>query len=110
MPTSPEGAHLSLDNSILYGPGKAANAGEVVVSGLKMAQNNMCFTWSREEVDNRLFPIMKNIRTYCVEAADRYGSKGNSVNGATITGFIKVVDTMMDQGVVWSRPQPRWIM
>jgi len=100
MPTSPEGTHLFLDSSILYGPGKAANAGGVAVSGLEMAQNSMRFSWSREEVDHRLRQIMKNIHTSCVEAADRYGSKGNYVNGANIAGFIKVADAMMDQGVV----------
>ncbi len=100
MPTSPEGAHLFLDSSILYAPGKAANAGGVAVSGLEMAQNSMRFSWSREEVDQRLREIMKNIHSSCVEAADRYGSKGNYINGANIAGFIKVGDAMMDQGVV----------
>ena len=100
MPTSPEGAHLFLDSSILYAPGKAANAGGVAVSGLEMAQNSMRFSWSREEVDNRLHQIMKNIHRSCVEAADRYGSKGNYINGANIAGFVKVADAMMDQGVV----------
>ncbi len=100
MPTSPEGAHLFLDSSILYAPGKAANAGGVAVSGLEMAQNSMRFSWSSEEVDNRLRQIMKNIHHSCVEAADRYGSKGNYINGANIAGFIKVADAMMDQGVV----------
>ena len=100
MPTSPEGARLFLDSSILYAPGKAANAGGVAVSGLEMAQNSMRFSWSSEEVDNRLRQIMKNIHHSCVEAADRYGSKGNYINGANIAGFIKVADAMMDQGVV----------
>ena len=100
MPTSPEGARLFLDSSILYAPGKAANAGGVAVSGLEMAQNSMRFSWSREEVDSRLHEIMKNIHRSCVEAADRFGSKGNYINGANIAGFIKVADAMMDQGVV----------
>ncbi len=100
MPTSPEGAHLFLESSILYAPGKAANAGGVAVSGLEMAQNSMRFSWSKEEVDNRLQQIMKNIHQSCADAADSYGSKGNYVNGANIAGFIKVADAMMDQGVV----------
>ena len=100
MPTTPEGVHLFLEAKILYGPGKAANAGGVAVSGLEMAQNSMRYSWTREEVDNRLQLIMKNIHQSCIEAADRFGTPGNYVNGANIAGFLKVADAMMDQGVV----------
>jgi len=100
MPTTLEGVSVFLESKILYGPGKAANAGGVAVSGLEMAQNSMRYNWTREEVDNRLRMIMKNIHTSCVEAADRFGTPGNYVNGANIAGFLKVADAMMDQGVV----------
>jgi glutamate dehydrogenase (NADP+) len=100
MPTTPDGVNIYLENKILYGPGKAANAGGVAVSGLEMSQNSMRIGWTREEVDGRLQGIMKAIHTACIEAADRFGTPGNYVNGANIAGFIKVADTMMDQGVV----------
>ena len=100
MPTTIEGVNLFLDKGILYGPGKAANAGGVAVSGLEMAQNSMRYNWTREEVDNRLHLIMKQIHKTCVEVAEKYGTPGNYVNGANIGGFLKVADAMMDQGVV----------
>ncbi|MBU2491256.1 MAG: NADP-specific glutamate dehydrogenase [Bacteroidetes bacterium] len=100
MPTTIEGVNLFLDKKILYGPGKAANAGGVAVSGLEMAQNSMRFGWTREEVDNRLAMIMKSIHNTCVETADKFGTPGNYVNGANIGGFIKVADSMLDQGIV----------
>ena len=100
MPTTIEGVNLFLENRILYGPGKAANAGGVAVSGLEMAQNSMRMPWSREEVDDRLRGIMKNIHKTCVEVADRFGTPGNYVNGANIGGFLKVANSMIDQGVV----------
>jgi glutamate dehydrogenase (NADP+) len=100
MPTVPDGVNIFLENKILYGPGKAANAGGVAVSGLEMSQNSMRIGWPREEVDNRLKGIMNAIHTQCINAADRFGTPGNYVNGANIAGFIKVADTMMDQGVV----------
>ena len=100
MPTTPEGVELFLDAGILYGPGKAANAGGVAVSGLEMAQNSMRFSWSREEVDSRLHRIMKDIHTTCVQVAEEFGTPGNYVNGANIGGFLKVADAMIDQGVV----------
>ncbi|MCH7973063.1 MAG: NADP-specific glutamate dehydrogenase [Bacteroidetes bacterium] len=100
MPTTLDGAKLFLDNKILYGPAKAANAGGVAVSGLEMSQNSMRIPWSREEVDNRLQQIMKNIHTTCKDTAERFGTPGNYVNGANIGGFLKVADSMMDQGVV----------
>jgi len=100
MPTTPDGVKLFIDKGILYGPGKAANAGGVAVSGLEMAQNSMRYSWTREEVDTRLQMIMKDIHKACVEAAERFGTPGNYVNGANIAGFLKVADAMMDQGVV----------
>ncbi|MFI5405937.1 MAG: NADP-specific glutamate dehydrogenase [Nitrososphaerales archaeon] len=100
MPTTIDGVNIFLDNKILYGPGKAANAGGVSVSGLEMSQNSMRLPWTREEVDNRLMMIMKNIHSTCVEMASRFGTPGNYVNGANIGGFLKVADAMIDQGVV----------
>jgi glutamate dehydrogenase (NADP+) len=100
MPTTPEGVKLFTDAKILYGPGKAANAGGVAVSGLEMSQNSLRYAWSREEVDSRLHGIMKAIHKACHETARDYGTPGNYVNGANIAGFLKVADAMMDQGVV----------
>jgi len=100
MPTVPEGVNLFVKEKILYGPGKAANAGGVATSGLEMSQNSMRYNWTREEVDAKLAGIMKAIHTQCVEAAEKYGTPGNYVNGANIAGFLKVADAMMDQGVV----------
>ncbi|MGQ9642824.1 MAG: NADP-specific glutamate dehydrogenase [Ignavibacterium sp.] len=100
MPTTPDGVNIFLDSGILYGPGKAANAGGVAVSGLEMAQNSMRYSWTREEVDNRLKLIMKTIHKTCYDIAERFGTPGNYVNGANIGGFLKVADAMMDQGVV----------
>ncbi len=100
MPTTIEGVNQFLDAKILYGPGKAANAGGVATSGLEMSQNSMRLSWSREEVDAKLHGIMKSIHANCKETADRFGTPGNYVNGANIAGFLKVADAMMDQGVV----------
>ena len=100
MPTVPEGVDIFLDSGLLYGPGKAANAGGVSVSGLEMTQNSMRLAWTREEVDTRLQMIMKSIHHTCLEAAGQYGHPGNYVIGANIAGFLKVVDAMLDQGVV----------
>ena len=100
MPTTPEGVNIFVDNKLLYAPGKAANAGGVAVSGLEMAQNSMRISWPREEVDQRLQGIMKSIHRTCLEAAEEYGTPGNYMNGANIAGFVKVVDAMLDQGVV----------
>jgi len=100
MPTTLEGVKIFLDNKILYGPGKAANAGGVAVSGLEMTQNSMRLPWTRDEVDNRLRMIMKEIHRTCIEMAERFGTPGNYVNGANIGGFLKVADAMIDQGVV----------
>ncbi len=100
MPTTPDGVNLFIENKILYGPGKAANAGGVAVSGLEMAQNSMRYAWSRKEVDNRLRIIMRSIHEACVDAGERYGTPGNYVNGANIAGFIKTANAMMDQGII----------
>ncbi|PWB72430.1 NADP-specific glutamate dehydrogenase [candidate division GN15 bacterium] len=100
MPTTPDGVKLFIDQKILYGPGKAANAGGVATSGLEMSQNSMRYGWTRDEVDNRLHLIMKSIHKACVDAANRFGTPGNYVNGANIAGFLKVADAMMDQGLV----------
>ena len=100
MPTVPDGVSRFVDAGILYGPGKAANAGGVATSGLEMSQNSMRMCWSREEVDQKLQEIMRRIHRKCVEMADRFGTPGNYVNGANIGGFLKVADAMMDQGVV----------
>ena len=100
MPTDLDGVTQFLDARILYGPGKAANAGGVAVSGLEMAQNSMRYGWTREEVDHRLHLIMKTIHKACMETAERFGTPGNYVNGANIAGFLKVADAMLDQGVV----------
>lgn len=100
MPTTYDGVQIFLQKGILYGPGKAANAGGVAVSGLEMAQNSMRLNWTSEEVDNRLRLIMHSIHSACVSAADRFGTPGNYVNGANIAGFLKVADAMLDQGVV----------
>jgi len=99
MPTVPEGVETFLDAKILYGPGKAANAGGVSTSGLEMSQNSLRLSWSREEVDEKLHNIMRSIHTSCV----KYGKQGNFVNyvnGANIAGFVKVADAMLDHGVV----------
>ena len=100
MPTTLDGVVQFVDAGILYAPGKAANAGGVATSGLEMAQNSMRYSWTREEVDARLRLIMKHIHQACVETAERFGTPGNYVNGANIAGFLKVADSMMDQGVV----------
>jgi glutamate dehydrogenase (NADP+) len=100
MPTTIDGIRQFLDAKILFGPGKAANAGGVATSGLEMAQNSMRISWTREEVDNRLYNIMKTIHEVCHRTAEKYGTPGNYVNGANIAGFVKVANAMMDQGLV----------
>src|SRR5438445_806058 len=100
MPTNIDGVNKFLDAKILFGPGKAANAGGVATSGLEMAQNSMRVRWTREEVDARLFNIMKTIHEVCARTAEKYGTPGNYVNGANIAGFVKVADAMLDQGLV----------
>ena len=99
MPTDPEAVNIFIDAGILFGPGKAANAGGVATSGLEMSQNSMRLNWSREEVDSKLHTIMKNIHEACVIHGTENGSV-NYVKGANIAGFIKIADSMLDQGVV----------
>lgn len=100
MPTTPDGVDLFLDAKILFGPGKAANAGGVAVSGLEMCQNSLRLSWSREEVDNRLHNIMKSIHQTAKEAAEAFETPGNYVNGSNIGGFLKVANAMLEQGLV----------
>ena len=99
MPSDPDAVNAFVDGDILFGPGKAANAGGVATSGLEMSQNSMRLNWSREEVDSKLHSIMKNIHEACVNYGEDNGSV-NYVKGANIAGFIKVADAMLDQGVV----------
>ncbi|MBH49408.1 MAG: NADP-specific glutamate dehydrogenase [Candidatus Marinimicrobia bacterium] len=99
MPTEPDAVEIFQKNNVLFGPGKASNAGGVAVSGLEMSQNSMRIKWTRKEVDNKLHDIMKQIHQACLE----HGSENDGVNyvkGANIAGFIKVADAMIDQGVV----------
>ena len=99
MPTTPDAVEVLLENKVLFAPGKAANAGGVAVSGLEMSQNSIFASWSREEVDNKLKNIMKSIHQQCVT----HGKENDYINyirGANIAGFIKVADSMLDQGVV----------
>jgi glutamate dehydrogenase (NADP+) len=100
MPSVPAAVHLFLENKILFGPGKAANAGGVAASGLEMSQNSVRMPWTREEVDARLRQIMTTIHKHAWETATEYGYPGNLVVGANITGFVKVADAMLDQGLV----------
>ena len=100
MPTTPEGVERFLAAGILYGPGKAANAGGVAVSGLELSQGALRLKWSRDEVDARLREIMRAIHAQCRDTAEDYGRDGNYVDGANIAGFVKVADAMLDQGVV----------
>jgi glutamate dehydrogenase (NADP+) len=100
MPTEPDAVDFFLEKKILFGPGKAANAGGVATSGLEMSQNAMRLAWTREEVDEKLHRIMVNIHESCVHASESVGFQGNYVVGANIAGFRKVADAMIDQGVV----------
>ena len=99
MPCTPEAVEVFADAGVRFAPGKASNAGGVAVSGLEMSQNSLRFNWSREEVDQKLKVIMKNIHQSCVD----YGTTGSTIDyvkGANIAGFVKVADAMLDQGVV----------
>jgi glutamate dehydrogenase (NADP+) len=99
MPCTPEAFAYFIEKNVMYAPGKASNAGGVATSGLEMSQNSLRLAWTREEVDERLHNIMKNIHTACV----KYGTENGRVNyvkGANIAGFVKVADAMIDQGVV----------
>ena len=100
MPSTPEAIEVYLRNKILYGPGKAANAGGVAVSGLEMTQNSMRLPWSKEEVDNRLRMIMQNIHETCIKFGKESDGFVNYVKGANIGGFVKVANAMLAQGIV----------
>ena len=100
MPSTLEATKVFVEDKVLYGPAKAANAGGVATSGLEMSQNSMRISWTREEVDDRLHKIMIAIHKNCLEAAEKYGTPGNLVNGANIAGFLKVANAMLDQGLV----------
>lgn len=100
MPSTTGAIDVFLKHKILYGPGKAANAGGVATSGLEMAQNSQRLLWSREEVDERLHKIMNSIHKTCVDTAQEYGQPGNYVLGANIGGFVKVANAMIDQGLI----------
>ena len=100
MPTEPDAVTVLQGATVLFGPGKAANAGGVAVSGLEMSQNSMRLSWTREEVDTRLHGIMNSIHEDCVNASTDLGVKGDYVIGANVAGFRKVADAMIDQGVV----------
>lgn len=100
MPSNLDAIQVYLDRNILYGPAKAANAGGVAVSGLEMSQNSMRMSWSREEVDQKLRVIMKNIHKASLDASEAYGYKGNYVVGANIAGFLKVAKAMLAYGIV----------
>ena len=100
MPSTLDAIKIYLDNNVLYGPAKAANAGGVAVSGLEMAQNSQRLSWPKEKVDEELQKIMKNIHKAALDAAETYGQKGNYLAGANIAGFIKVAKAMLAFGVV----------
>jgi glutamate dehydrogenase (NADP+) len=99
MPSTPEAVDVFLEAKILYGPGKAANAGGVAVSGLEMSQNAGCLRRSREDVDRQLHSIMRSIHEKCL-LYGKNGDAANYVQGANIAGFVKVADAMLQQGVV----------
>ena len=100
MPVTLDGVKQFLEAKILYGPGKAANAGGVATSGLEMTQNSLRTSWTREEVDGRLQQIMKAVHQACRDTAEHFSDPGNYVMGANIAGFVKVADAMLDQGLV----------
>ncbi|MEK5037717.1 NADP-specific glutamate dehydrogenase [Sporosarcina sp. FSL K6-3457] len=99
MPCTLEAMALFQENSVLFGPAKAANAGGVAVSAMEMSQNSMRLSWTAEEVDEKLHLVMKNIYVSCVDAAERFGHPGNLVMGANIAGFLKVADAMVAHGL-----------
>jgi glutamate dehydrogenase (NADP+) len=100
MPSTLDAAKTLQEAGILFSPGKASNAGGVATSGLEMSQNSMRLPWPKEEVDQRLHQIMKNIHRTCLETAEKYGARGNYLIGANVAGFLKVADAMLDQGLV----------
>jgi len=100
MPTTPEAIELFNEAGVHFGPGKAANAGGVATSALEMQQNASRDAWSFEYTEERLEQIMRSIHRRCLETADEYGHPGDYVRGANITGFLKVADAMIAQGVI----------
>ncbi|MFO7999428.1 MAG: glutamate dehydrogenase, partial [Bacteroidales bacterium] len=100
MPCTPEAMELFLESKILYGPGKASNAGGVATSGLEQTQNAMKLNWPAEEVEAKLHNIMKSIHEACVKYGQEEDGFVNYVKGSNIAGFIKVADSMIDQGVI----------
>jgi len=100
MPSTQEAVDIFQENKLLYGPGKAANAGGVATSGLEMSQNSSRLSWTREEVDQKLHGIMKSIHKTALDAADAYGDSGNYVMGANVAGFLKVAKAMLAYGVI----------
>jgi glutamate dehydrogenase (NADP+) len=100
MPSVPDAVRQFVEKKICYGPGKAANAGGVAISGLEMSQNSLHYSWTREEVERRLQEIMHSIYSAAASTAAEYGQPENLVMGANIAGFVKVADAMIDQGVV----------
>jgi len=100
MPSTLEAIEVFLNNNVLFGPAKAANAGGVAVSSLEMSQNSMRLSWTFEEVDAKLHQIMESIYSRSMQAAEEYGHPGNFVVGSNIAGFLKVADSMLAQGIV----------
>jgi glutamate dehydrogenase (NADP+) len=100
MPSTPEAVEVFLKRKVLYGPGKAANAGGVATSGLEMSQNSLRLSWTREEMNERLRNIMRSIHQVCRQTAEEYGDPDNYVLGANVAGFVKVANAMVDQGLV----------
>jgi glutamate dehydrogenase (NADP+) len=100
MPSTPEAINVYIENKILYGPAKAANAGGVAVSGLEMSQNSLRYSWTREEVDTKLHNIMIDIHDNCVKYGTEKDGYINHMVGANIAGFVKVADAMLAQGIV----------
>jgi glutamate dehydrogenase (NADP+) len=100
MPSTLEAVEVFQNAGVLYGPGKAANAGGVATSGLEMSQNALRLPWTRGEVDNRLHAIMKNIHHSCIEYGSEADGTVNYVKGSNIAGFVKVADAMLAQGIV----------
>jgi glutamate dehydrogenase (NADP+) len=100
MPSNLAAIKIYQDNNVLYGPAKAANAGGVATSGLEMAQQSSRWYWDRNEVDQKLQRIMKAIHQQCLDASEKYSTKGDYLSGANIAGFIKVAKAMLAQGIV----------
>lgn len=100
MPTDSDGVHAFRKACVLFGPGKAANAGGVAVSGLEQSQNALRISWSRDEVDHRLKTIMNDIHTKCVQYGDQSDGYVHYVKGANVAGFMKVADAMLAYGMV----------